>query len=300
MPDLLLLLPDFALIALGYLICRHTPLDRPVWDGAERLVYYLLFPCLLFHAIVKNPIRVADIASLGGVGLAIVGCGIALAYALRRLPGVDPLTHASGAQTAFRFNSYVALALAERLAGAPGVAWQALLMAVCVPVCNVAAVWPLARQGGHGYLRELARNPLILATLGGLACNLVGLQLPALAATTLSRIGAAALPLGLMAAGAGLRVGALREAPLLTAGLMGIRHLVLPAVGITLVLVLQLPPAQQAVIVAFSAMPTASSAYVLATRMGGNGAYVAGLVTVSTLLAMAGLPAALLALAWLR
>jgi malonate transporter and related proteins len=115
------------------------------------------------------------------VGLAIVGTGIALAYALGRLPGVDPMTHASGAQTAFRFNSYVALALAERLAGARGVAWQALLMAVCVPVCNVAAVWPLARQGGGGYLKELARNPLILATVSGLVCNLAGLQLPDLA-----------------------------------------------------------------------------------------------------------------------
>lgn len=300
MPDLLLLVPDFALIALGYLVCRYTALDRPVWDAAERLVYYLLFPCLLFQAIVRNPIRVADIVSLGGVGLAIVGTGIALAYAMGRAPGVDPMTHASGAQTAFRFNSYVALALAERLAGAPGVAWQALLMAVCVPVCNVAAVWPLAKQGGHGYLKELARNPLILATLSGLACNLGGLQLPDLVATTLSRIGAAALPLGLMAVGAGLRFGALRDAPWLAAGLMGTRHLVLPAVGIALVLWLDLPPAQQAVIVAFAAMPTAASAYVLAARMGGNGAYVAGLVTVSTLLAMVGLPAALLALGWLR
>jgi len=300
MPDLLLLLPDFALIALGYLVCRHTPLDRPVWDGAERLVYFLLFPCLLFLSIVKSPIRLADIATLGSAGLAIVGTGIVLALALGRLPGVDPMTHASGAQTAFRFNTYVALALAERLAGAPGVAWQALLAAVCVPVCNVAAVWPLARQGGHGYLKELAKNPLILATLGGLACNLAGLQLPALAATTLSRIGAAALPLGLMAVGAGLRFGALREAPQLAAALMAIRHAVLPAVGIALVLAMQLPPAQQAVVVAFAAMPTASSAYVLATRMGGNGSYVAGLVTVSTLLAMAGLPLALGALAWLR
>ena len=300
MPDLLLLLPDFALIALGYLICRHTPLDRSVWDGAERLVYYLLFPCLLFVAILKNPIRLTEVIALGGVGLAIVGTGIVLAMALGKLPGVDPLTHASGAQTAFRFNSYVALAMAERLAGAPGVAWQALLMAVCVPVCNVAAVWPLARQGGRGYLGELAKNPLILATVSGLVCNLAGLQLPALAATTLSRIGAAALPLGLMAAGAGLRFGALRESPVLTASLMGIRHLVLPAVGIVLVLVLRLPPAQQAVIVAFAAMPTASSAYVLATRMGGNGAYVAGLVTVSTLLAMVGLPAALAVLGWVR
>ena len=300
MPDILLLLPDFALIVLGYLVCRHTALDRPVWDGAERLVYYLLFPCLLFISIVRNPIRVDDMLSLGGVGLAVVGTGVLLAYALAKAPGVDPMLHASGAQTAFRFNSYVALALAERLAGAPGVAWQALLMSMCVPVCNVAAVWPLARQGGHGYLKELVKNPLILATLSGLAANLAGLQLPELASVTLSRIGAAALPLGLMAVGAGLRFGALREGPWLATGLMSIRHLALPAVGITLVLWLRLPPAQQAVIVAFAAMPTASSAYVLATRMGGNGGYVAGLVTVSTLLAMVGLPAALGVLALLR
>ena len=300
MPDLSLLLPDFALIALGYLICRHTSLDRSVWDGIERLVYFFLFPVLLFYAIVRNPVHPGEMMALGGSVLAVTTTGIVLAYALARAPGVDPLLHASGAQCAFRFNSYVALALAERLAGAPGLAWQALIVALCVPLCNIAAVWPLARHGGHGYLRELARNPLILATVSGLAANLAGLQLPDLAATTMARIGAAALPLGLMAAGAGLRFGALREAPWLASGLMAIRHLAMPAVAIVLVIWLDLPPAQQAVVVAFSAMPTASSAYVLAARMGGNGAYVAGLVTVSTVLAMVGLPAALGALALFR
>ena len=299
MPDPLLLLPDFALIALGYLVCHHTALDRPVWDGAERLVYFLLFPVLLFQAIVRSPITASSLLQVGGVGLAVTVAGIVLALALGRLPGVDPLLHASGAQTAFRFNSYVALALAERLAGAQGLAWQALLAALCVPLCNVAAVWPLARQGGHGYLKELSRNPLILSTVAGLVANLAGLQLPELLATTLSRIGAAALPLGLMAVGAGLRFGALRQGLALAGWLMGIRHLLLPALAIGLVIVLGLPPAQQAVLVAFAAMPTASSAYVLASRMGGNGAYVAGLVTVSTLLAMAGLPAALALLALL-
>jgi malonate transporter and related proteins len=173
-------------------------------------------------------------------------------------------------------------------------------VSVCVPVCNIAAVWPLARQGGHGYLRELVRNPLIVSTVAGLAANIAGLQLPELVSVTLSRIGAAALPLGLMAVGAGLRFGALREAPGLAAGFMAIRHGVLPLVALALVIHLQLPPAQQAVLVAFAAMPTASSAYVLAARMGGHGAYVAGLVTVSTLLAMPGLPAALWLLARLR
>lgn len=296
MADALLLLPDLMLILVGWAVCRHTPLNRPVWDGAERLVYYLLFPALLFSAILRHPLQPAALAGLAGSGLAVTAIGITLAFALRRWPGVDPLLHASGAQTAFRFNSYVALALAERIGGTAGLAWIALLVSLCVPLCNVAAVWPLARQGGHGYARELARNPLILATLAGLACNLLGVRFPDLVLTTLGRIGSAALPIGLMAVGAGLTLGALRESPGLAAALLAIRHAVLPVVAIVLVVWLELPPSQQAIVVAFAALPTASSSYVLATRMGGHGGFVAGLVTLSTLVGMASLPLALVAL----
>lgn len=293
---LFLLLPDFALIALGFALCRWSPLERSVWDGMERIVYYLLFPVLLFNAIVKSPLQPASMLQLAGSGLAIIGTGIVLSYALKRVPGVDPVLHASGAQTAFRFNSYVALALAERLAGTQGLAWIALLIALCVPVCNIAAVFPLARQGGHGFARELARNPLIVATVSGLVFNLAGLGLPELLSTTLGRLGAAALPLGLMAVGAGLRFGALREAPRLAAAFMAIRHLLLPVVALVLATTLAMPVGQQMILVAFASLPTASSAYVLAARMGGHGGFVAGLVTVSTLLGMASLPLALLAL----
>lgn len=293
MADALLLLPDFLLIVCGFVICRRTALGRPVWDAAERLVYYVLFPCLLFTSIVRNPVQLGNALPLLACGLGVVGLGVALGLGLGRWPGVDARRHASGAQTAFRFNSYVALALADRLGGTAGVATMALLVSVCVPACNVAAVWPLARQGGQGYLKELARNPLIVSTLSGLACNLAGLSLPDLAATTMSRMGQAALPLGLMAVGAGLQMGALREGPGLAAALLSIRHLVLPAAGIALALTLGLPSAQQAIVVAFAAMPTASSAYVLAVRMGGDGPFVAGLVTLSTLIGMAGLPLAL-------
>jgi malonate transporter len=297
MSQILLLLPDFLLIVLGYWLCRHTALDRSVWDGVEQLVYWLLFPALLFVAILRQPLQVSALLTFLGCGLAVVGSGIAMAYALRRWPGVDARTHASGAQTAFRFNSYVALALAERLGGVQAVAWIALLVAVCVPVCNVAAVWPLARHSGQHFGRELARNPLILGTVGGLLANLLGLQMPDTVQTTLTRVGSAALPLGLMAVGAGLRMGALRDAPGLAAGLLGIRHLALPLLAIVLVQVVGLPPGQQTVVVAFAALPTASSAYVLATRMGGHGAFVAGLVSVSTLIGMVGVPLALAGLA---
>jgi predicted permease len=291
MSDALLLLPDFALIVLGWLICRHTPLNRPVWDGAERLVYYVLFPALLFNSILRYPLALGSTLPLAASGLAVVAVGVVAAYALRAWPGVDTRLHASGAQIAFRFNSYVALAMAERLGGTAGVASMALIMSVCIPVCNVAAVWPLARHGGQGYLRELARNPLILSTVSGLLCNLLGVRLPALVDVSLGRMGTAALPLGLMAVGAGLQFGALREGPKLAAALMSIRHALMPAAALGLVLATALPSGQQAVLMAFAAMPTASSAYVLAVRMGGNGPYTAGLVTLSTLIGMVALPA---------
>ncbi len=290
MSNALLLLPDFLLIVIGYLVCRHTPLNQGVWQAAERLVYYLLFPVLLFNSIVRSPLQPAQTASLALAGVVTVACGIVLAFALKWWPGVDPTLHASGAQTAFRFNSFIALALAERLGGPQGVAWIALLIALCVPLCNVAAVYPLARHGGHAYGKELLRNPLIVSTLAGLLGNLAGLQLPDAVATTLQRIGLAALPLGLMAVGAGLQLGGLKTGRGLAAALLGIRHAVLPMLALGLTAVLHLPPAQRTIVLVFAALPTASTAYVLATRMGGNGPYVAGLVTVSTLLGMVSIP----------
>lgn len=292
MADAALLLPDFLLIALGFVICRTTALDRPVWEAAERLVYWLLFPVLLFAAIVRSPLDPGRILTFGGLGLATVGLGVVLAYALGRWPGVDRTRHASGAQAAFRFNSYVGLALADRLAGPEGVATIAVLIALCVPLCNVAAVWPLARHGGHSFGRELARNPLIVATVAGLVVNLAGLQPPELVTTVMQRIGAAALPLGLMAVGAGLQVAGLRGGWPLATALLAVRHAVLPAFALGAAVVLALPPVQALVLVAFASLPTATSAYVLAARMGGDGPFVAGLVTLSTLLGMVSVPVA--------
>jgi malonate transporter and related proteins len=299
MANPLLLLPDFLLILLGFVICRATALDRPVWDAAERLVYFLLFPVLLFSSIVKSPLRAAETLSMTLAGVGTVAVGIVVALAIGRWPRVDRRLHASGAQVAYRFNSYIALALSERLQGAAGLAWVALLIALSVPLANVAAVWPLARHGGHSYGRELARNPLIISTVLGLIGNAAGLQLPDVVATVLQRVGGAALPLGLMAVGAGLTVGGVKAAPGLASALLAIRHVLLPIVAIALTFALHVGPEQSMVVVLFAALPTASSTYVLAARMGGDGGFVAGLVTLSTLLGMVSIPLWLTVLAML-
>jgi predicted permease len=291
MPGPLLLLPDFLLILIGWTVCRYTALDRPVWEAAERLVYWLLFPVLLFNSTLKGGFDPAETMSLAGAAVATMLCGIALAFALIRWPGVDAGLHAAGAQVAFRFNSFIGLALAERLAGQAGVARMALIVALCVPLGNVAAVWSLARHGGHAWGRELLRNPLIVSIVAGLVCHAAGLQLPDAVSTTLQRIGLAALPVGLMAVGAGLRLGPVRAAPGLAAALLVLRHLVLPAIALGFVAWFALPADQRALVILFAALPTSASTYVLAARMGPHGGFVAGLVTLSTLLGMISVPA---------
>jgi malonate transporter len=292
-----LLIPDFSLILCGYLLCRFTALNRKVWEPVESLVYFFLFPVLLFHSIVKSPLDLAAASSLIGAGLTLGVTGIALAYALPHLPWIGPhidrREHAASAQVAFRFNSFIALALAERLAGAQGVQLIAVLIGVCVPVLNVGAVWPMARHAQRGLLRELVRNPLIIATASGLAANLLGLSIPLWLEPSVSRIGAASLALGLMTAGAGMQFASLGGARVLTVAVLSIRHVLLPLIALGLTRAFGLSPVQTTVLLAFSALPTASSAYVLAARMGYNGAYVAGLVTLSTLLGMVSLPFAL-------
>lgn len=292
-----LLLPDFSLIFLGYLICRYTALNRSVWQPVESLVYYLLFPVLLFQSIVKSPMDIGAASGLIGAGMLSGVIGIALAYSLPHWPWVgqriDARDHAASAQVAFRFNSFIGLAIAERLAGTQGLLMIAVLIGVCVPLFNVAAVWPMARHGQHSFARELLRNPLIIATASGLAANLLGFQIPEWAVPTVTRISAASLALGLMAAGAGLQFGLLTRGKVLSVSVLAIRHLVQPLVAFGMARMFGLDAVQTTVLLAFAALPTASTCYVLAARMGYNGPYVAGLVTLSTLLGMVSLPFAL-------
>ena len=271
-----LLFPDFSLILCGYLICRYTALDRTVWQPVESLVYYLFFPLLLFQSIIKSPIDTSTASNLMVAGVLLSFSGIALAYLLPRLPWLGPRLdardHAASAQVAFRFNSFIGLALVDRLAGPAGLQLLAVLIGVCVPLLNIAAVWPMVRQGQHSFARELLR-----------------MQTPEWLAPSLNRFGAPSFPLGLMAAGAGMQLGLLAHSKSLSVSILAIRHLLLPLVAWVLARALQLDALQTTVLLAFSALPTASSCYVLASRMGYNAPYVAGLVTLSTVFGLASL-----------
>ncbi len=289
MSGLVLLAPDFALIALGALLMRYGRFDTGFWIGVERLVYFVLFPALLFHSILRTSFDFSKTGLLAEAGLAGIATGALLGFAFKPLAR-DARNWASSVQCAFRFNSYVALALAGRLGGEAGIALMAILIGVGVPLANALAVVSLSSHSSLGLWRELGRNPLLIATLGGLVCNFAGLHLPEPVAATLARLGSASIALGLIAVGAGLRLQGLRESPGLVVYITVVKLVAVPAAVLGVGVWLGLSGLQLQIAVMFGALPTASSAYILAQRMGGNGALVAVQISLGTVVSAATIP----------
>ncbi len=290
MSSILLLLPDFALILLGFGLRRAMHLGDHFWSGLEKLVYFVLFPALLFHAIARTKIDFAAAAPFIASGMIALASGMVLGWLARPLFGLRPMAFASQFQCSFRFNSYIGLAVAGKLHGAAGIAAMGILIGAMVPPANLASIWMLARHGNLGVVREIARNPLILGTVAGLLFNVSGLELPGVAAQFLARLSEASIALGLLAVGAALKLRGESGSHLPSAWFLAVKLAAVPAAAWLAARALGLSGVYFDVAVMFGALPTASSAYILAMRMGGDGPAVAWLISASTLTAMLTMP----------
>lgn len=290
--------PIFALILLGLGLQRFGFPGDSFWPAAERFTYFILFPALLVHRLALS--RLGDYAVLP-VALSIAALLLsmtALVYALRPWLNVDGPAFTSIYQGVIRFNTYVGLAVMLALFHAEGGTAAALVMAIMIPMINVLCVLVLsvhAHQSvtASGVLRGLLTNPLILGCLIGIGLNVSGIGLPWGSAAVLELLARAALPLGLLAVGAGLRLEGLnRPALLLIAS--GLKLLVLPTLAALFCAILQPGPLETAALVTFAALPGATAAYILARHMGGDAPLIAAIVTVETALALVTLPLVLI------
>ena len=290
MKTALLLLPDFSLIILGVAIRRWMHLGDHFWNGVEKLVYFILFPALLINAIIKTRLDLAAAVPLLTTALAAMLGGMLLALLPRPFIRLPAMTYASMFQCAYRFNSYIALAVAGMLFGSPGIATMGLIVGAAVPLANLVSVWMLARHGNAGLWREVARNPLIWGTAAGFLLNLLGFVPPAPMQAFLGRLADAAIALGLITVGAALRLESTPGAHGLSGWLLVVKLLALPVIAAMVGQQMGLSGLNYQVVVMFAALPTASSAYIFAMRMGGDGRSVAWLISAGTLGSMLTLP----------
>lgn len=297
-------LPVFLLILLGYVIRRRGWIGEGFWEAAERLTYFFLLPALLVTTLAAADFSALPAAAVVGAtvaAVAVISLLILLAHLAMRQQDGPALT--ALIQTAIRPNSYIGLSIPFALYGQPGLAIAALLVAVAVPAVNLISVLALARFGGHGdgqrpkLLRAVLLNPMILSCLLGLTLNLTGLGLPPVVKEMLEILARAALPLALLAVGAGLDLAAARASGARVAAAVALKLAGLPLLTAGFCLLFGVEGMAWSVALIFAALPAATSSYILARQMGGAPALVANILTSQTLVAAVTLPLLILLIA---
>jgi len=289
------LAPVFLMIALGWLLRRAGIPGDAFWPGAERLVYRVLFPALLFLVTAGSPFagfRVLPVATALALGVLVTA---GLAILARPWLEVDDAGFTSVFQGAIRTNTYVGLAGAAALYGQAGLDIMGLVVLVVITLVNLLSVAALLHYGavaagGPALLGAILRNPLILACLAGFAVNAAGIPVGGVPGATLDILGRASLPLGLLCVGAGLdlaRIGEQRRAALATVTL---KLLIMPAATALFCRLLGVEGLTAAAAILFNAVPISASSYVLARELGGDAPLLAGLITLTTIAALLTMP----------
>ena len=296
------IVPVFLLIVLGAVLKRVDWPGDGFWSPAERLTYFILFPALLFRGLATADLRAVPIEPIAGVLVVSALAMVIILLALRRVLITGDAAFTSLVQGAIRFNTYLGVALTAALYGEAGITLAAIYLAVMVPLGNVICVGALAiysvgqKASVTRILLELARNPLVLACAAGIAVNLAGLPVPGWIDAFFRILADAALPLGLLCAGAGLDIRAARAGASVIALACGLKLMVMPALTLGAAELAGLAGLAATVLVLFNALPAAPTAFVLARQMRGDAELMAGILTAQTALAVLTLP---LLLAWL-
>jgi predicted permease len=285
--------PVFGLLALGALLKRRLLRDDIVWAGIERLVFWVLLPCLIATGL--STVRFGTVPVLGMlVALwGALGAGAVISLIVSRALGLGHAAMTSVLQGGIRFNNLMGFAVAGAIWGPEGITYAAVATGIIVPFVQTAATVAFAfGRGGVRPLR-LARqvliNPLILACLAGFAIGALG-GLPPGLQPAVRNLGQASVALGLLCVGAALTVQGLGDRPPVQAATAVLKLLVMPLMTWAFCAALGLGPVPTAIAVLFMALPTAATSYVMARAMGGDAPLMAAITTSEHLLSVATLP----------
>jgi malonate transporter and related proteins len=293
------LLPVFLLIVLGFILKRSLMRLETQWHGLERLTYYVLFPMLLIQTLVKADLSSVPVAGVGGALLLSALVMSLLCLALRPLFSrwsIDGPAFTSIFQGATRWQTYVALAVSSNLFGHTGLALASVAMVAIIPLVNVLSVWVLAqyaspeKQSVRAIVMTVVQNPLIWACVIGIVVNVTHLPLPKIWHDVADALGRSSLGIGLLVTGAGLQLQGLFRPSLAASIAVFLKLVLMPVLAIALALRFGISGSSLVVVAVCSAVPAASSAYVLARQMGGDAPLLAQIITLQTILAALTMP----------
>lgn len=283
-------LPIFILILMGFFLKKSVLPKVQFWQTLDGLTYYLFMPSLLLYKIATGDFSHSGIDALKSVAIIIFSMIIItlLAIILFRAVRIQAARFTSFYQGAIRYNTYILLAIVDQIYGTAGMVIAAFLIALVVPVINIlcVSIFAFYIQDGHfsvaKIIKTILSNPLIIACALGGVFNL--LHLNSILLQPFSLLGNAAITLGLLSIGAGLKLKSIPYNNMIFWLSSIFKLLLFPALVWGLALAFRLPELYLAVCVVFAAMPTATSGYILAGQLGGDKEWMSMIITTQTLI----------------
>ena len=291
------LAPILVLILVGYGLKRARFLSEESWSGMEKMTYFVLFPALLIRTLGNQTLVSAPWPSmLVVVTGTLMTSAVVLIFLNRIRASENSATFTSIFQGGVRFNTYIALSVAQGLFGPEGLALGSVAAGFIIILINllcisVFVVWGKTTvRGITPFIREVVGNPLIIGCAIGWFLSLSGFGLPGITEDILEIVGRAALPFGLLAVGAALKPGVIRGhiRPITISSIVqfGLK----PLTAALLISTTGLTGISAGVLVVAFMTPTAPSAYILARQLGGDTETMASIITFQTLLAFLVMP----------
>ena len=197
-----------SVILIGYIAGRSGVLGLHAPFVLSRIVFFVLSPCLLFtvladadvHTLFSSMLAVSAIAAAASC---LLFAAIALTVFRRSLPETVIGSLASGYVNANNIGIPVAVyVLGDTAFSAPVILLQLLLLApISLAILDVTTS---GRFSLRRILLQPVRNPLIIASFLGVVVSVTGVEIPAPVMEPFRIIGAAAVPLVLLAFGMSL------------------------------------------------------------------------------------------------
>ncbi|MCM2264066.1 MAG: AEC family transporter [Desulfuromonadales bacterium] len=285
-------LPVFAVIALGALLKRLGLIDAVFLQQTNRIVYYVCLPLLLFFEIGRADFLANFNGRLVIGSILAITVTFLVSYAYTVLRNYPPAARGVFSQGAFRGNiAYVGLAIVFNALGQSGLTRAGILMGFIVPFLNLYAIlallWPHRAsrdKGGSFLLKQIAFNPLILASFAGIAWSFLAIPTPLLLERSLKIATGMTLPLALLAIGGGFSFERLRG-DLFTAALAaGAKLIWMPLLAAGILMGLGVTGTDLEIGVLIAGTPAATANYIMAQQLDGDAELAGTIVMLSTLL----------------
>lgn len=284
--SLAIVFPLILLIGVGYLFKRVGFLTEAAVQGLTKVIMYAVIPANIFVHLYQADFRTNFTPRFVGFCIAAALLDVFLALILFA-PVKDNKKKAAVMQCApMPNNGNFGLPLSEAISPT-AVGCSALANSFTAPIFNTYAVVVLEHYAGRkataGQLvRKVLSNPVIIATLLGLAVKLSGIALPAVVLKPLTLLSQATAALSMISIGARFSFDKPADVPLTIAG-VGYRLVLIPAIVLPLAVWIGLRGDQLIGVVTCLCSPVAVAAFAMAANYDNDLALTTNIVVYSYL-----------------